>query len=334
MKIDMSTNYLGFRLAHPVVPSASPLTSRLSHLRQLANAGAPAVVLHSLFEEQIEMEDGLHEHLIIRGTESHAEAVSYFPKLESFTVSLAHYQELIHEARRELEIPIIASLNGSSVGGWVEYAHKLEQAGAQALELNLYTVPADLERSGAEVEQNYLDIVRLVRSRITIPLAVKVSPFFSSPGHMARRFCEAGADALVLFNRFYQADFDLVNLEVSPHLELSRPYEMLLPLTWVSILFGKIPADLALTGGVHRHTDVLKAMMAGARVAQVASVLLHDGPQALQEIVEHLHDWMVEREYHSIEQMQGSMSQARVADPNAFLRANYIKVLQSWRSTH
>ena len=332
MKVDLTTQYLGLQLANPLVVASSPLTARMSNLKALAEAGAAAVVLPSLFEEQIDMEHGLGEHLETQGTESSAEATTYFPRLNEFTVSLKQYLELIKEARQELKIPIIASLNGVTSGGWSDIAQEMESAGAHALELNLYSVAADPDRSGAEVEQNYIDIVKHVRPRIKIPLSVKVSSNFSSPANMAKRFCEAGADGLVLFNRFYQPDFDLEEMEVVPRLELSRTYDMLLPLTWVSILFDRVKADLALTGGVRDHIDVAKSMMAGARVVQVASQLLMRGPGGVREILASLAQWMEAKEYTSIAQMQGSMSQKRAANPSAFLRANYLKVLQSWRS--
>ncbi|MEW6277477.1 MAG: dihydroorotate dehydrogenase-like protein [Candidatus Eremiobacterota bacterium] len=328
---DLTTSYLGLKLAHPLLPSASPLTSTLTGLESLAEAGAPAVVLGSLFEEQVDLQHELMESMLHQGSDSYGEALSYFPSPETYTEAADDYVELVHAARRRLDIPVIASLNGTTPGGWVRYARKIERAGAHALELNLFQVPADPLRSGTEVEADYLAVVKAVREQIEIPLAVKLGPFFSSPAHFARRLCEAGADGLVLFNRFYQCDFDLDQLELVPRLELSRPYEMLMPLTWIAVLFGRVEADLALTGGVGSHLDALKALMAGARVVQLASELLRFGPPRLGEMLAGLVAWLEEREYRSVAELQGSMSQRRVTEPAAYMRANYLRTLQSWR---
>jgi dihydroorotate dehydrogenase (fumarate) len=330
-KLDLTTTYLGLRLEHPVVASASPLSYTLEGIEQLAEAGAAAVVMYSLFEEQIELESHALHHYLEYGTHSYAEALDYFPKAHEFNLGPQEYLELICTAKERVPIPIIGSLNGASAGGWTEYARLIEQAGADALELNLYYLPTDPTLTGAEVEEMYLEIVREVRQHIQIPVAVKVGPYFSNLAHMAARFVQVGADGLVLFNRFYQPDFDLEQLEVTPNLMLSRPEDLRLPLTWVAILYGRIQADLAITSGVHSHLEVLKSMMAGAKVAMMASELLKNGPKRIKEILQELRTWMLTHEYESIRQMQGSMSQLHVANPEAFERGNYMKVLRSWR---
>jgi len=330
-KLDLTTTYLGLRLEHPVVASASPLSYTLEGIERLAEAGAAAVVMYSLFEEQIEQESHALHHYLEYGTHSYAEALDYFPKAHEFNLGPQEYLELIRTAKERVSIPIIGSLNGASPGGWTGYARLIEQAGADALELNLYYLPTDPTLTGAEVEEMYLEIVREVRQHIQIPVAVKVGPYFSNPAHMAACFVQAGADGLVLFNRFYQPDFDLEQLEVTPNLMLSRPEDLRLPLTWVAILYGRIQADLAITSGVHGHLEVLKSMMAGAKVAMMASELLKNGPGRIKEILQELRTWMLTHEYESIRQMQGSMSQLHVANPEAFERGNYMKVLRSWR---
>jgi dihydroorotate dehydrogenase (fumarate) len=330
--MDLSTTYLGLNLNHPIVPSASPLSQSLDGIRRLEDAGASAIVMYSLFEEQIVGESHLLDHFLTYGTESFAEALNYFPEMDNYNVGPEAYLELIRNAKGAVDIPIIGSLNGTSAGGWVEYARHIQEAGADALELNIYYVATDPLWSGAEVEQMYLDVVRTVKANVTIPVAVKVGPYFSSFGNMAYRLAEAGADGLVVFNRFYQPDFDLDHLTVVPNLVLSSQHELRLPLRWVAILYGRIPADLAITSGVHTHEDVLKGMMAGAKVTMLASELLRHGIHRIAEIVNAMSRWMEEYEYESVAQMQGSMSQQNVADPAAFERANYMKVLQSWQS--
>jgi dihydroorotate dehydrogenase (fumarate) len=329
--MDLSTTYLGLNLNHPVVPSASPLSQSLDGIRRLEDAGASAIVMYSLFEEQIVGESHLLDHYLTYGTESFAEALNYFPEMDNYNVGPEAYLELIRNAKSAVDIPIIGSLNGTSAGGWVEYARYIQEAGADALELNIYYVATDPMWSGAEVEQMYLDVVRSVKANVTIPVAVKVGPYFSSFANMAYRLAEAGADGLVVFNRFYQPDFDLDHLTVVPNLVLSSQHELRLPLRWVAILYGRIPADLAITSGVHTHEDVLKGMMAGAKVTMLASELLRNGIHRIAEIVNAMDRWMEEYEYESVAQMQGSMSQQNVADPAAFERANYMKVLQSWQ---
>lgn len=329
--MDLSTRYLGMTLQHPVVPSASPLSQSLDGIKQLEEAGASAVVVYSLFEEQITMEAEYLDHYLSYHTESHAEALSYFPDIHNYNVGPDGYLDLIRRARQECSIPIIGSLNGVSTGGWIDYARQIEQAGADALELNIYYIPTDPRLTGAEVEEMYIDVVRDVRKSVTIPLAVKLSPFFSATANVAYRLSEAGAKGLVLFNRFYQPDLDIESLEVTPRLTLSQSHEMRLPLTWCAILYGRVPVDLAITTGVHSHTDVLKGLMAGAKVTMMASELLQHGVGRIGEVVANLRLWMEEHEYESVTQMQGSMSQMNVAEPAAFERANYMKMLQSFR---
>lgn len=331
-KPDLSTRYLGLELKNPLVASASPLSYNLDRIRALEDAGAAAVVMYSLFEEQIEQESRALDHFLEYGNYSSAEALNYFPEPTAFNVGPHEYLELISKAKAATQIPIIGSLNGTSSGGWTSYAKLIQEAGADALELNLYYLPTDPSMSSLEVEEMYLDVVRQVRENISIPLAVKVGPYFSNFSNMAVRLVHAGASGLVLFNRFYQPDFDLEALEVTPHLVLSRADELRLPLNWVAILFGRVDTDFAITSGVHSHIEVLKSMMAGANVAMMASELLKNGVARIGSILGDLNQWMEAHEYHSIRQMQGSMSQIHVANPDAFERANYMKVLQSWRS--
>lgn len=331
--MDLTTTYLGLKLRTPLVPSASPLSEDIDNIKRMAEAGAAAVVLHSLFEEQLRVERlELHRHLT-HGTESFAESLTYFPEPRRFLVGPEEYLDHIRKAKEAVDIPIVASLNGSSPGGWTDYAHKIEQAGADALELNIYSIPTDMNRSAAEVEQADLDILRAVKSVVTIPVAVKVSPFFSNFAHMARRFDDAGANALVMFNRFYQPDIDLDELDIRPHLHLSTPQALRLPMRWVAILYGRLRADLAATSGIHTAQDVLKMLLVGAAVTQLCSVLLQRGIDHLRHIEMHLVRWLEEREYESVKQMQGSMSQKHCADPGAFERAHYMRTLQSYRAT-
>lgn len=327
--VDLSTTYLGLQLKNPVVASASPISKKLEGIRSLEDAGASAVVMYSLFEEQIVQESIALDHYLNRGSDTYAEALTYFPDLENYNVGPEGYLEQIHKAKQVVNIPIIGSLNGVSTGGWVEYAKKIEQAGADALELNMYYVPTDLSLSSQELEQNYVDLVKDVRSQINIPLAVKLSPFYTALPNLASRLSGAGANGLVLFNRFMQPDLDIETLEVTPSLSLSSSSELRLPLRWIAILYSRIQTDLALTSGVHSAQDVLKATMAGASVAMMASELLTNGVQRIGEILTDMQAWMETFEYQSIEQMKGSMSQRAVAEPAAFERANYMKVLAS-----
>lgn len=329
--MNLSTTYMGLTLKNPLVPSAGPLSETVAGIRRMEDAGASAVVMYSLFEEQINAEGHLLDHYLSYGTYSFAEALDYFPDMDTYNVGPEEYLGRIQRAKQAVDIPIIGSLNGVSTGGWIEYARKIEEAGADALELNIYYIPTDIHLTSAEVEQMYVDIVRDVKSCISIPVAVKVSPHFSATANMADRLAKAGADALVLFNRFYQPDFDLEKLEVVPHLVLSNSYEMRLPLRWVAILYGRVPVDFAITSGVHTHEDVLKGLMAGAKVTMMASELLQNGVRRLNEVLTDLTNWLEEHEYESVAQLQGSMSQQNVPDAAAFERANYMKVLQSWR---
>jgi len=328
--IDLSTTYHGINLKNPLVVSASPLAEELKNLRRMEDSGAAAIVLPSLFEEQINIESNALNHFLQQGTESFAESITYFPDLTGYNLGPEGYCEHVRRAKSAVGIPIIASLNGSSIGGWIEYAKKIQDAGADALELNIYYIPTRVDQTSEEVEKLYCDLVSTVKSSLKIPVAVKIGAYFSSLAHMAKRLDDAGADALVLFNRFYQPDFDIDNLEVVPNLMLSTSHELLLRLNWVAILFGHIKGDLCVTGGVHTAADVLKAMMAGARVVAITSALLRNGIGHLATVRSDMLAWMEEHEYQSIRQMQGSMSQKSVADPSAFQRANYVRVLSSY----
>jgi dihydroorotate dehydrogenase (fumarate) len=322
---------MGMTLRHPVVPSASPLSQSLDGMRRMEDAGASAIVMYSLFEEQIAAESQALDHYLTYGTESFGEALSYFPEMAHYNVGPQEYLTLLSKAKAALDIPIIGSLNGVSTGGWIEYARYIEEAGADGLELNIYFIPTEPHMTSDQVEQMYLDVVRDVKASVKIPVAVKLGPYFSAFAHMAMRLHVAGANALVLFNRFYQPDFDLDALEVTPNLVLSSSTELRLPLRWVAMLYGRVPTDFAITSGVHTYSDVLKGVMAGANVTMMASELLRNGVGRIGTIVQELTDWMEQNEYESITQMRGSMSQQNVAEPAAFERANYMKVLASWR---
>jgi dihydroorotate dehydrogenase (fumarate) len=330
--MDLTTTYLGLKLRSPLVPSsAAPLSEDIDNIKRMEDAGAAAVVLHSLFEEQLVQEKfELHHHLTY-GTESFAESLTYFPEPETFHVGPELYLEHIRKAKESVGIPIIASLNGYTSGGWVEYAQLMQQAGADAIELNIYYVPTDPNMTGAEVEQNYINILRDVKAEVTIPVAIKLSPFFSNMANMAKRLDYAGADGLVLFNRFYQPDIDLENLEVYPHPILSSPHDTRLPMRWIAILYGRIGADLAATSGIQRGSDALKMLMAGAKVTQICSALLRHGIEHIREIEQDICHWMEEHEYESVQQMQGSMSQINCPDESAFERAQYMKAIQSYK---
>jgi dihydroorotate dehydrogenase (fumarate) len=328
--IDLSTTYMGFRLKNPLIASASPLSKSLDSLRRLEDKGAAAIVMYSLFEEQINFESRELDHYLSFGTESFAEALTYLPDLPHYNIGPDAYLEHIRRAKQAIGIPVIGSLNGVSTGGWVRYAKLIEQAGADALELNVYYIPTDPLLSGSAVEQMYVDLARDVKASVTIPVAIKLSHFLSSIPYMVARLDQVGINALVLFNRFYQPDIDLDNLEIVPNLTLSGSHELRLRLRWAAILCGRIKADMALTGGVHTAHDVLKAMMVGAKAGMIASALLQHGIGRLNDILVDLQIWMEEHEYESIRQMQGSMSQRSVANPAAFERANYMKVLNSF----
>ena len=328
--IDLSTTYLGLKLKNPLVASSSPVCEDVGNVRRLEDAGAAAVVLHSLFEEQIEHESDELDRYIDAGSEVGAESVTHFPELTRRVTGPELYLTHIAKCKQAVQIPIIASLNGTSQGGWVGYAKQMEQAGADALELNIYYIPAGPDITGEQVEQKYVDLVTTVKREVKIPVAVKLGPYFSSMANMARKLDATGVNGLVLFNRFYQPDFDLEALEVVPNLILSNSHELLLRLHWIAVLYGNIKADLALTGGVHSHTDVVKAMMAGARVAMMTSALLKRGISYLDTLATELLIWMGEHEYDSIKQMQGSMSRNSAPQTGAFERVNYMKVLSSY----
>lgn len=328
---DLTTTYLGLELKNPLVASASPLSKKVEDAKKLEDAGVSAIVMYSLFEEQI-IHDSLElDHYLTRGTDSFAEAQTYLPDIGTYNMGPDKYLDHISALKYAVSIPVIGSLNGVSKGGWVSYARFMQDAGADAVELNMYYLSADPKLSGGELEDNYVDLIEGVKSRIDIPLSVKLSPFVTSLPNFARRLVDAGADGLVLFNRFYQPDFDLEELEVVRTLTLSDSGDLLLPLRWISILHGKVDADLALTSGVHTAQDVLKAMMAGAKVAMTTSAILQDGYELIPVILKSLEAWMETNEYESIKQMQGSMSQKSVAEPAAFERSNYIKILSEFR---
>ena len=327
---ELTTTYLGLQLKNPLVASASPLSKKVDMVRRIEDAGAAALVMYSLFEEQIAHESYELDNYLDRGTHSYAEAMSYFPDLEYRNLGTEPYLEHLHKIKQAVSIPVIGSLNGISSGGWIEYAHRIEQAGADALELNIYYLPTDPDLSGAQLEEDFVQLVRDVRAKVKLPIAVKLSPYFTALPNIAKRIVDAGADALVLFNRFYQPDFALEESEVVPNLVLSTSHELRVPLRWIAILYGRIEADFALTTGVHSAQDVLKAMMAGANVAMMTSTLLENGVGRIMHILTDLQEWMEEHEYVSIEQMRGSMSQQAVAEPAAFERANYIKALNTF----
>lgn len=329
--MNLSTKYMGLTLKNPFVPSASPLSNSVEQVLRLEDAGAAAVVLYSLFEEQINHQVERVDHYLTTYSESYAEALSYFPEPEAFNNLYAEqYLEHIASLKRSVGIPIIASLNGVSEGGWLAYAQKMEEAGADAIELNIYYLASDPALSGREVERMYLDDIKRVKKSVRIPVAVKVGPYFSSFANMAIEMDQAGADGLVLFNRFYQPDIDLELMEVKPSLVLSSNYEKRLPMRWLAILHGQIRASMAATTGIHSAEDAVKMLLCGADVTMVASVLLRKGIDYLSEMVDDLQSWMIEHEYESVEQMKGSMSLRHVAEPAAFERANYLKILQQW----
>ena len=322
---------MGLNLKNPLVASSSPLSHTVEGIRRLEDAGAGAVVMYSLFEEQISLESYYIDYYLSHGTNSFSEAQSYFPELHHYNVGPDEYLNLIRQAKEAVDVPIIGSLNGVSNSGWIDYARLIEQAGADAIELNVYFIPTRLEMTGLEVEGLYTDILCEVRNATTLPVAVKLSPYFSSTPNMAQRLADWGANALVLFNRFYQPDFDIEKLEVVPRLVLSDSHDLRLPLTWVAILYGKVPVDFAITSGIHTYADVLKALMAGANVAMMASELLQNGVGRIHQILREVQAWTEDHEYESLSQMIGSMSQRNVAEPAAFERANYMKMLDAYR---
>ena len=330
--MDLSTTYLGLNLKNPLVASASPLSEKVETAKKLEEAGISAIVMYSLFEEQIIHESMELDHYLDYGTDSYAEALTYLPNVGRYSIGPDKYVEHLKQVKKSVDIPVIGSLNGVSGGTWVDYARKIEAAGADALELNIYYLPFETSMTSEDLENSYVNFVSKVRSKINIPLAVKIGPYFTGMGNVCSKLVEAGADGLVLFNRFYQPDFDLEELEICPNLVLSTSLELRLPLRWIALLYGRVKTDFALTTGVHSAEDVLKAMMAGARVAMVASALLKHGPEWASETLADLEKWMVEHEYTSIKQMQGSMSEQSTHNPHALRRSNYIKVLNSYKS--
>lgn len=328
--IDLSTTYLGLPLKSPLVASASPVCDSVDNIRRLEDAGIGAVVLPSLFEEQLELESFTVDSDLSRGAESFAESLTYAPSLASYNTGPDGYLELVRRAHERCNIPIIASLNGTTSGGWTHYAKLIEEAGADAIELNLYAIPVDAHRSSDEVEREFVDLVRRVSQTVEIPLAVKLQPMITSLPNFARELDQAGAGALVLFNRFYQPDFDIDALDIVPTLTLSLPQELLLRLHWAAILYRQIRGDLAITGGVHSQYDILKCMMAGASVAMMASALLRSGTGHVKRVLADVQSWMGEHEYDSIEQMRGSLSRQNVPNPRAYERGNYMRVLSSY----
>jgi dihydroorotate dehydrogenase (fumarate) len=330
MSVDLSTEYLGLKLKNPLVIAACPLTEPLDSLRRLEDAGAAAAVFPSLFEEQIEHDQAELARVHEFGTDSYAEALTYFPEADEYRFETDTYLESIAAAKKAISMPIIGSLNGVSDGGWIRFAKLIEEAGADALELNIYFIPADVDMPGEAVEARYLELVSAVKESISIPLAVKIGPYFSSPANMAKRLVEAGADGLVLFNRFLQPGIDIENLTVSSKLVFSTPFELLLPLRWVARLHGRIRASLAVTSGIHEADGMLQALLAGADVGMIASVLYQKGFGQIGEILRGVSEWMEEKEYESVEQLKGSMSLENCPDPSAFARGNYMKTLTSF----
>ena len=329
---DLTTRYLDMELRTPLVASASPLSQEVSGVRQLEDEGASAVVLYSLFEEQLRRESLELHHFLSAGTESYPESLSYFPEPPEFRLGPEEYLDHIRKIKDAVQIPIIASLNGCSAGGWIDYATKIQEAGANAIECNIYWIVTDFDMTSAEVEQHYLDILWAVKAAVHIPIAVKLSPFFSNVGNMCKRLDAVGADALVLFNRFYQPDIDLETLDMKPNVLLSTPQSMRLPLTWIGILYGRIKANLAATGGVHGAEDAIKLLMVGANVTMLCSTLLRHGVKHLRTIEQGICEWMDAHDYESVKQMQGSMSQLHCPDPSAFERAQYMRAVNSMQN--
>jgi dihydroorotate dehydrogenase (fumarate) len=327
--VDLTTYYMGMKLRTPLVVSASPLSQEIGSIRRLEDVGASAVVLYSLFEEQLRQESLELDYHLNAGTESFAESLSFFPQASEYRLGPEGYLEHIRKARQAVGIPIIASLNGATAGGWAEYGREIEEAGADAIECNIYSIQTDPDVTSAEIEQTYIDIVKSVKKSVSIPVAVKISPYFSNLANMAKRLDQAGANALVLFNRFYQPDIDLEELEIRPNVLLSTPQALRLPLTWIGILYGRVQASLAGTSGVHDAPDVIKLLMAGANVNIMCSALLRNGINHLHNVENGVVEWMEKHEYESVQQMQGSMSQLRCPDPGAFERAQYMRAVKS-----
>ncbi|MEQ1528119.1 MAG: dihydroorotate dehydrogenase-like protein [Methylococcales bacterium] len=328
--VDLSTTYLGLTLANPLVPSASPFSKDAATAKRLEDAGAGALVMHSLFEEKIESEQQQMQRFFYQQALGHGEADSFHPVPDNVFTYQDQYLDNLHKIKQALTIPVIASLNGSSLSGWIEYGKQLQQAGADALELNIYHLAANMEDSGNVVEDRYVQILQELKRQVTIPITMKLSPQFSSPIHFIKRLQQAGADGVALFNRFYQPDIDLQTLEVLPKLELSTAQEALLRVRWVALLYGKVDLSIAVTGGFHESADVLKALLAGADVVHLCSILLKDGIGRLTEIGNELEQWLLENDYQSVQQLKGSVSQQHAIDPSAYERANYVQVLDSY----
>jgi len=330
--MDLSTDYMGLKLKHPIIASSSPLSNTLEGIKLLEDSGASAIVMFSLLEEQIRRENEAFDFFLESGTESFAESLNYFPHMEIGHKGPDDYLSLLRKAVEATDIPIIGSLNGITNEGWIDYAKQIQDAGASALELNIYFIPTEIDMLSSTVEQRYLDIVKTVKNAVSIPVAIKLSPFFSATGNMAKRLDEAGADALVLFNRFYQPDIDLEKLTVDPRTSLSTPVEIRLPLLWIAVLFGQVKASLAASRGVNSASEIIKYLLAGADVVMVASVLLKNGPKYLNVLLNETVDWLTARDFHSLNEVRGVMSRQNVKDPGAFERVNYIKVLESFEN--
>ncbi|MDX9790112.1 MAG: dihydroorotate dehydrogenase-like protein [Candidatus Kapaibacterium sp.] len=328
--MDLTTKYMGMTLKSPLVVSASPLSKNLDGIKRIEDSGAAAMVLYSIFEEQIEHEQKEMHYMTTVGTDSFAESLSYFPQFEEFNLGPEQYLELIRAAKESVEIPVIASINGKTIGGWTEFAKQMQQAGADGIELNIYNIPTSMDVSSEKLEQEYLEILKSVKNAVSIPVALKLSPFFTNFAYMAKKFDEVGADSLVLFNRFYQPDINLDELEVEPHVILSNPTDLRLPMRWIAILKGRIFADLAATSGIHYGEDVVKMLLVGANVTMLCSTLLRYGVDYVKDIQDELIEWMTEHEYESVLQLQGSMSQMNVADPSSYERAQYMKALNNY----
>ena len=328
--MDLTTKYMGMTLKSPLVVSASPLSRNIDGIKRIEDSGAAAMVLYSIFEEQIENEQKELNYITTVGTESFAESLSYFPQVNDFNLGPDEYLELIRQAKESVNIPVIASINGKTMGGWTDFAKQMQSAGADGIELNIYNIPTSMELSPLELENNYLDILKAVKNAVTIPVALKLSPFFTNFAYSAKKFDEAGADSLVLFNRFYQPDINLDELEVEPHIILSNPTDLRLPMRWIAILKGRIFADLAATSGIHYGEDVIKMLLVGANVTMLCSTLLRYGVDYVKDIQQEVIEWMTEHEYESVMQLQGSMSQLNVADPSSYERAQYMKALNNY----
>ncbi|MBK8598015.1 MAG: dihydroorotate dehydrogenase-like protein [Holophagales bacterium] len=329
--MDLSTTYLGLKLPHPIMPGASPMVDKIDLVKRMEDAGAAAIVMHSLFEEQLMREELATYHHIDVHADSFAEAMTYLPRPDEFNLGPDQYLEQLVRIKQSVELPVIASLNGFTSGGWIRYAKLMQDAGANAIELNVYYLATKADETGDEVEQRTIDILKAVKQAVSIPVAIKLSPFFSSMANMAKRLDDAGADGLVLFNRFYQPDIDVESLEVEPTLRLSDSSELNLRLRWLAVVSGHVRASLAVSGGVHTHLDAVKAVMTGAHAVQVVSGILQQGPDVIRRIREGMTQWLEEHEYDSLEQMRGSMNLLRCPDASMFERANYIRILQGYK---